>query len=642
MGDAIEAGRLFRPPVPFDPGWTPLLLVVTAFVGFAAAWVGTALDRPRLAVALPLPLVGLTALTQPDDGEFIAGVCAFLPILAALAVLFGGDSRRASSLDRTFELKRAARSAVAAVPVIALLFLFGNASFLFPKPVYDPTEQPQKPKAVPLSESRDRVLFEAQTASDITGPWRAGVLDVYDPDDGFWKAAPKKLLKLPADGVISELRADAEQLQVVLTVRDLGNSATFPTLAGVTRIAFAQDPPSSTRYDERTQLVRVERGRVPSGLEYTLSFPAYPTADQLKQATVPKGGRFVEQLDVPEPPAVVKDVLVTAGPTAWERLDALRQKLLKTVSAAGAGTPVDVTPKRVAAMFRDNAKASPYEIVAAEALLARWAGVPARIGFGFDGLNKEGDTFTVRPRNSAQWLEVWFDGYGWTPLIGNPNKAEATLDSDPNARFTPTVQPSDDVAVEIYLAYEVQSFQQLYQRIRHALVVWVPVALALVLLYALWPMLAKSYRRSKRRRWAASVGPRAQIAVEYAELRDLAVDLNVGDIWSTPIEYTFEVKDDVEHLELAWLVTRTLYGDMKDAASEVDVRAAESMSASVRRRLLRAQPVQSQLLALLSRASIDQPYSNEVPNVRQVRVPRPRLPRLRRRARRLTLTGAAR
>ena len=40
-------------------------------------------------------------------------------------------------------------------------------------------------------------------------------------------------------------------------------------------------------------------------------------------------------------------------------------------------------------MFKEGATATPYEIVAAEALLARWAGVPARIGFGFDGLNAE-------------------------------------------------------------------------------------------------------------------------------------------------------------------------------------------------------------------------------------------------------------
>ena len=644
MGDAIEAGRLFRPPVPFDPGWTPLLLLLTALIAFAAAWVGTAMGRPRLAVAIPLPIVGLTAITQPDDGQFIAGICAFLPILAALAVLFGGDSRRASDLDRSFEAKRAVRSALAAVPVIALLFLFGNASFLFPEPRYDPNEQPQKPKAVPLSASDDRVLFEVDTDSDITGPWRTGVLDVYDPEDAFWKSPPKELEKVPADGVLSDVRAGAEQEQVTITIRDLGNAAAIPMLAGTTRITFAQDPPGSTRLDVRTDLLRVEQGRVPAGLAYTLALPAYPTGDQLLEATVPEGKRFAEQLEISKPPAVVQDILVTAGPSPWEKLDALRTKLLATVSSKGAGSPVEVTAKRVGELFRDNAKASPDEIVAAEAMLARWAGVPSRIGFGFDGLNDEDGVLTVRPRNSAQWLEVYFEGFGWTPLIGSPNQAEATLDSDPNARFTPTVLPSDDVAVELYLAYEVQDFEQLYQRVRRQIVRWAPVLLSLGALWFVWPVGAKAWRRAKRRRWATAIGPRAQIAVEYAELRDLAGDLNVGDIWSTPLEYTFEVKDDVEHTELAWLVTRSLYGDMKDTATDEDVRAAEQLSASVRRRLLRAQPVQSQLLALVTRASIVQPYSTEVPNVRQLKLPRPKLrrPRLRLPRRRRPALGAAR
>ena len=644
MADAIEAGRLFRPPVPFDPGWTPLLLLLTSLIAFAAAWVGTAMGRPRLAVAIPLPIVGLTAITQPDDGQFIAGVCAFLPILGALGVLFGGDSRRAADLDRSFEVKRAARSALAAIPVIVLLFLFGNASFLFPEPRFDPNEQPQKPKAVPLSASDDRVLFEVDTDSDITGPWRAGALDVYDPDDAFWKSPPKELEKLPADGVLSDVRADGPQEQVTITVRDLGNAAAIPMLAGTTRITFTQDPPGSTRLDTRTDLIRVEQGRVPSGLAYTLSLPAYPTGDQLLSATVPEGKRFAEQLEISKPPAVVEDILVTAGPSPWERLDALRTKLLATVSSKGAGSPIEVTAKRVGELFRDNAKASPYEIVAAEAMLARWAGVPSRIGFGFDGLNDEDGVLTVRPRNSAQWLEVYFDGYGWTPLIGSPNQAEATLDSDPNARFTPTVLPSDDVAVELYLAYEVQDFEQLYQRVRRQIMRWAPVLITLALLWFVWPIGAKAWRRAKRRRWAATIGPRAQIAVEYSELRDLAVDLNVGDIWSTPLEYTFEVKDDVEHTELAWLVTRALYGDMKATATDEDVRAAERLSASVRRRLLRAQPVQSQLLALVTRASIVQPYSTEVPNVRQLKLPRPKLrrPRLRLPRRRRPALGAAR
>ena len=44
-----------------------------------------------------------------------------------------------------------------------------------------------------------------------------------------------------------------------------------------------------------------------------------------------------------------------------------------------------------------------------------------------------------------------FAGYGWVPLIGQPDKARTELDTDPNARFNPAILPSDDVALEVYV-----------------------------------------------------------------------------------------------------------------------------------------------------------------------------------------------
>jgi hypothetical protein len=60
-----------------------------------------------------------------------------------------------------------------------------------------------------------------------------------------------------------------------------------------------------------------------------------------------------------------------------------------------------------------------------------------------------------------------------------------------------------------------------------------------------------------------------------------------------------------------------------DNVSTEDVMRAEEMSRSVRRRLLRAQPVQSQFLAAVSRASLRTPYEPAMPNVRVLRFPRP-------------------
>ncbi|MEY2467723.1 MAG: hypothetical protein QOF21_421, partial [Actinomycetota bacterium] len=124
MRDAVDAGRLLRPPVPFDPGWRPLFIIVLGLLGFGAAWIGAALDRPLLGVVLPIPLVGLAAITQPDSGEVLAGVFAFVPIVAALGVLFGADND-AATLNRSFELTRLVRSAVPMVALAVALVVLG-------------------------------------------------------------------------------------------------------------------------------------------------------------------------------------------------------------------------------------------------------------------------------------------------------------------------------------------------------------------------------------------------------------------------------------------------------------------------------------------------------------------------------------
>lgn len=627
VGDALESGRLLRPPVPFDPGWGPILVTATAMLGFAASWVAISLNRQMLAVAIPVPVIAITAISQPKDAQVLAGLFAFVPILAALAVLFGGDATRSGALGGEFELKRALRSLVGMVPLIAALVALSSADFLFPQPVYDPTDKPQKPKSVPLSAADDRVLFEVQTDSQITGPWRTGVLDVYDDD--AWKLPPydsDRFEPLAADGQLSPLRLDAEQLEVTLTIRDLGNSAVLPMLATSTAVQLTS---ADVVHDPRTGLLRVPEGRVPGGVVYTLSLPEYPTADQLGEVASSPNRELAEQLEAPRPPAIVESLLQSAPQTPWRRLDVLRKNLLSEVTAEGAGAPVDVPREKVVDLLEGSKTGTPFEIVAAEALLARWAGVPSRIGFGFDGLNDENGVLTVRPRNSAQWLEAWFPGYGWVPLIGQPEKARTELDSDPNARFNPAILPSDDVAVEVYVPIEVQNLKLLYERVRETLFRILPFAVLAGVAYVGWPAAAKARRRQKRRRWATAHGPQAQVAVEYAELRDLAIDLNVGDEWDTPLEWMHKVQPDEEHAELAWLASRALYGDMRDTVTEADARAAEELAGSMRRRLSRAQPGSTRAIAAISRTSLERPFTTELPNVRQVKLPRVRLPRLR-------------
>lgn len=652
VADAIRAGRALRPPVPFDPGWRVIIVFVIGTVGFASATLAVWLRRPKLALVLPLPLVGLASITQPDSEQFIAGASAFLPVLAAVAVLFGGDARETGDLDRSFEMRRLVRGGLTAVPIVALLVALNSASFLFPEPVVNPDDKPQKPRAAPLSAAADRVLFEVATASEFTGPWRIGALDVYEDDSWLIPAFNRdRLVALGDDGLISPIRQGDTQQAITITVRDLGDTSVLPVLPGTTRMEMVDARGATVRFDPRTGSPRMASGRVPAGLVYTLRAPTYPTSDALDALDkAPSRTAFAAQLAVPSPPPAVQALLDRSPQQAWKRLSFLRNELLDNVTAKGAGAPVPVPAARVGDLLAGSRTGTPFEIVAAEALLARWAGLPSRVAFGFDGLNAEGEAFTVRPRNAAQWLEVWFEGYGWVPLIGTPKRAEASLDTDPNARFNPGIEPSDDVAVEVYLPFETQDLTQLYQRVRDVLATWLPVVVLGAGAWIGWPAGAKALRRARRRRWAAARGPRTQIVVEYAEVRDAAIDLGIGDVYDTPLEYLAKVRDDQEHRELAWLASRALFGDLIGSVTEADVAAAEELSASVRRRLAAAQPLEVRLVALVSRASLAQPYTEEIPNIAHLRLPGAealrrlvgRRPRRRRPALRARLTGGLR
>jgi hypothetical protein len=633
MRSAVSSGQLLRPPVPFDPGWRPVLLLLFSLLAFATAWVATALRRPQLALVLPLPVLALAAISQPRDGQFTAGMLGFVPVLIALGLLFGGDRDAVSDLGAAFEIRRALKSAPLVIGGVVLLIVLGNSSFLFPKPVFDPVQKPQKPKSIPLGKVRDRVLFTI--SGPINGPWKIGDLDTYSGD--YWLLPPFDQTDAapPPDGVVE--KSGSRKVTVTFKTGDLGSTSVLPGVVSPRKIDIRG---ADVVYNARTGTFRIPDGRVPQGLSYQMSLPTYPTGPEL-QAAPPLTDRVDPGLlKAPAPPPAVQKLLDRAPRNAWLRLDYLRKALNDVVIASGAGDPSQpVSPAKVQAILAGDHLASPYQIVATEALLARWAGVPSRIGYGFDGVNLEHGQKTVRPKNAANWLEVYFQGHGWVPLIGNPPRAQSNLKPDKNARVL-KVATATNVAVQIYIPVEVPDLRLLYQQIRHIVFVTLPFVGGALLLYLVTPSLRRAQRRRKRRLWARRQGLREEVAVEYAELRDLANDLNIGDVFDTPLEFLDRVAPDEELAELAWLVTRCTYGDMIEAVTADDVEAARDMAQSCRKRMFNAQPLQSRALAFLSRASLRDPYTLEVPTVWVLRLKKrlrgPGSPRLGRRLR-LTL-----
>jgi hypothetical protein len=575
--EALRGGGLGQPPVAFDPGWRFLLVVAVALLGQTSAGLALAYARPRLGALVVLPFVVGAALLQPPGHELSGTLVGLLLLVASLAVAFGADLAAEGS-SGGFELRRLARGAVALAVLGGALTGASHIGFLFPPPSAQAVVPPMRPPVPPPA--TDRVLFTVTADRPMT--WRLGTLDVYRTT--AWLTPPYDVSALvPVNGTIRPSGGDTRgplptggSSTVRYTLGDYAGKA----LPGVA-------DPLAVRgrglvYDPRTQALRTLGTRLPRGTSYDVTVAAAPTGAALASAG-PSPAAVRPFLQVPPPPPAVTALLAQAPTNAFARLQFVRRAYFAKVIAAGAGTPVDVPPARVAEMLQGK-EASPYEITAGEALLARWAGVPARIGYGWYGGQPTRDprTVEIRPRNGATWLEAYFQGSGWVPIVGTPPRAKSSL--RPGQRNSdPSVRPTDELSLVVYAPVRLRS-----------------VRLAYVLV---------------RRRAAARRGPAARIAASYADLRDLATDLNIGHPTLTPLELVDRVEDDAEHRELAWLVTRALWGDLRRDLQDADVHAADELSRSVAKRLRQAQPAFARLAGLSSRASLRSPWTNELPTL---------------------------
>lgn len=606
---ALSNGGLAEPPIPFDPGWRFLVVVLAVLVGAAAASIATASTRPRLAVLVPLPVVVAGALQQPEGRDLLSGAVALVLLIAALLVSYTNElaeESEAGALSRAFELRQLARGGAATVAVLLVLVALSRASLLFPSPNDPSKAQPQKPQVQPLSAVKDRPLFTVR--STLVGPWRLGVLDGYD--GSAWLLPPydpTRAVDVGSEGQVPGPRRASSAAD--FTIRDLGGF-TLPAPIGAVRIDGAK---GDVGFDPRTQVFRTRRGAAGPGFAYRVEAARPPSGAELRAVGSSVDDALRPLLAVPAAPVEVQRLLDAAPINPFERLQYLRAKLYAQVVAAGSGVPVDVPPARVVDLLAGG-EASPFEIVASEALLARWSGLPSRIGYGFNGGTVVDGGREFRPRDGANWLEVHLNQLGWVTIVGIPPKARSSLTADPK-NSKPTIRPSDQLTLQVYLPIRNEDPLQLFQVLRYYLVSAMPFLLGLALLLATFTYPLKVVRSRRRRRWGLARGPAGRIAVAYAEFRDLAVDLAIGSSTLTPLEFLQATVDDDEHGEFAWLVTRSLWGDLSRDLRDEDAEAAEAMANSLRRRLAGAQPAGARAAAAVSRASLRGPYDRGLPNL---------------------------
>jgi Transglutaminase-like superfamily len=598
---------VLQPPIDFAPGWRLILVVVLSLFTAAGCSLGLALKRPRLAVAVPVPLTGVAALLQPESTAITTSAIAVGFVMMALATSYAADGS-GERFEAAFEVRRIGRSLATGVALVVALVLASHLSFLFPSPDKHSTIPPRRPPA--SKPQHDVPLFKVQNPEST--PLRLGVIDVYDVKEQTWMLPPYDSARLHRLHLPSALSAPPPQLKTftaTVTVEQ-ATGHLLPDVAGAVR----DDGRGTVDYDPRTQTLSLATRPVFTGLTYRLTATVPPTGAQLSDSKGVVPPAVKEFLTAPAVPPVVQDLLSKAPSGAYARLQYLRTALYKHFTAAGQGQPKDVSADRVV-QFLGGGTGNPYELTASEALLARWAGVPSRIGYGYYGGTKLADgSEEIRPNNASTYLEVYLAPYGWVPILGTPPQAQASLSN--NQRNTnPNIQAAPELGINVFLPVLSGNGLPLYAYVRYYLVRVLPVIVGLLLLIVAYPLPLKWLRRRRRREWAQAHGVPGRIAVAYAELRDTMIDLGLPTRHATPLELMEMVADDEEHEELAWLVTRGLWGDLRDSLDETDAVVGERLAGSVRSRLLKVQPETARLLAAVSRASLRQPFSRELPNV---------------------------
>ena len=612
IAQAVRRGGLQFAPVHFLPGWHFLLLLLTALMAGAAAAIGSARGRARLATFLPLPLLFIASLVQPKQRGFLATGVGLACIVASLAVSYGAELSREDSTTGRFEVRRLVRAATVMSGLGVVLVLIAQAGFLFPPAAPSAALPPRHPQLPPPM--ANRLLFTLN--SPVALPIRLGVLDGYA--DNGWETPPydpSLLRKVPPTGVVPadanvpvappapSLKA-ADALHLTFRLANLVGEV-FPDAAEPESI---RPNNNQLTYDPRTQVLQTT-GTVRPGITYSEVAAAPPSAKQLEAAgAAPSALKVFEQ--VPPAPAAIAALLAKAPTNPLDRVQFLRTALYKAVIAKGAGVPANVSPDDVVGMLAGKT-ATPYQIVGAEALLARWAGVPARIGYGYYNTTPTSPgTFNIYPGDGASWLEAYFGGIGWVPLVGQPLHAEASLSKQKPKQ---KIQPSSKLALQVLVPMRVQDNQQLYTLVRWWAEVLAPYVAGLALLWTFWPGAIKALRRRRRARWASRQGPAGRILAAYAGLRDVANDLRIGSTGDLPLTFLNHVAADDEHEELAWLVTRALWGDLRRDIRPEDADAAERMAASVTKRLLTAQSATNRAVAIAARTSLREPYTWDIP-----------------------------
>ena len=214
---------------------------------------------------------------------------------------------------------------------------------------------------------------------------------------------------------------------------------------------------SSPAFDYRSNNIRLATGTLKPGQKYTVLAAGLPTIDELRSITE-RGARRRAEVHRGRRRSAARG-RQTCSPrrrvskSQWDTFDFLRNYVLDNVVAAGQGVPVCVTPaarRGDADQSRGDALRDRRHPGDAGALDRPPVAHRLRLRRRRERIGRRPSR--CGPKNGATFVEVYFPGFKWVPVIGTPKKAKPSVSSDPGTQQTdPNILPSDDVTIQVFL-----------------------------------------------------------------------------------------------------------------------------------------------------------------------------------------------
>lgn len=467
VSEALATAHRYAAPAPTTPGLTFVVSGALALVALAVDYLAVTRRSPSLA-GLPLLMAFLASAANSGSSLpvhfFLAAAAMWLILVArqGSAVLrrWGTTVSVArtpvrGSLDSEGTSRYASRArALGGVALVAAIVMPAALPQLPPRFLLsglgrNPLAQGNVSAGVGFSQNIDLAVdlddpgtapvLQYTTADPAPPPLRVAVGSTYRSRQGVWLPwglPPPPLATNPTVGALPGLSSDVPRTRFSMTVTH--NRLNPPNIAVPQPLVSADLKGVAWGTDDDTRSVMVTQ-RPDS---YTASYLRLaPTATMLQNTRSILGP---ERVDIDFSQYLTRDMEELSGPV-WslsERLTAGKTSEFDKAMAiqqhlrADGGFTYSLTLAPPVANQANNdggydalmnflATKRGYcvQFATAMVMMARAAGIPARIGLGFLPGTRNQGVWTVVASDAHAWPELWLDGIGWTRFEPTPSRA---------------------------------------------------------------------------------------------------------------------------------------------------------------------------------------------------------------------------